>query len=51
MIAMNEKTLGRGAGISNLLFGVYAKLVTLLGETLAYRGGLWWLQADHPITP
>jgi hypothetical protein len=39
MIAMKQGTLGREAGVSNLLFGVYSILVALLGVTLAYKGG------------
>lgn len=36
---MNDRTLSRGAEVSNLLFGVYTVFVALLGVTLAYRGG------------
>ncbi|MGX1183268.1 glucose dehydrogenase [Pseudomonas sp. F-14 TE3623] len=37
---MNQRTLARGAGVSNLLFGVYTIFVALLGLALAYRGGV-----------
>ncbi|WP_415766191.1 hypothetical protein [Pseudomonas sp. ZB1P45] len=39
MIAVKQRTLGRGPGVSNFLFGVYTILVALLGASLAYRGG------------
>jgi hypothetical protein len=37
MVAMNERTLGSAAGVSNLLFGVYNTGVALLGEKLRIR--------------
>src|SRR5471030_2240232 len=39
MIAVKQRTLGSGPGISNFLFGFYTICVALLGATLAYRGG------------
>src|SRR5471032_1438575 len=39
MIAVKQRTLGSGPGISNFLFRFYTICVALLGATLAYRGG------------